>query len=490
MEQTTYSKTNVETIMQRLRGQKTPYASPKVQPIPPLLSSSSDTGELKTIVKILGTKLKEAYQALSERHDTIHSLEQVNKELSSTAEQMKESLLSKNLQLSASHTEVEEAKFTVEQLEKQLVDERAKKINPPPSPDLPLLREELLTLRSEQVTWQESRKRLESALEQERARGRSEASTSNSHLVRLAMTTKMLEEEIHSLKCERAATIRQFTQLKELNEETKKNLDGEKEKFRQKEEALAASTTTIQELIDTLEKQKKNLESLMREKEMAAEKEATLSSQISHLNSALSQEKASTSALSTSLKAANESFQSLSLQYEQERQLIHELEEKSALLLKEKETAESRVKEVEELLIAKLQSMSQLEEELGDALTRCDDLEHKVQTLEQHEKSLVEDLQKTITDRDTLREKAQELEQKLGQATTENEELKKKAELFERLKKSVAEASQHAHAILRTFGPGTKPSPAETTPCEPLLLPSKDGERSLVEEQFEQHELF
>jgi DNA repair exonuclease SbcCD ATPase subunit len=304
------------------------------------------------------------------------------------------------------------------------------------------------------------------------------------------MSTKQLEEETQSLRCERAATIRQFNQLRDLHEGTRKTLELEREKLQQKEEALAESATTIQGLIDTIEAQKKNLEILAAEKEISANQETDLLSQISQASASLVQEKATCDALSISLKAANDSFHSLSLQLEQERHVLHDMDERCSLLNKEKETAEARVREVEELLITKIQSISDLEEELGDAIARGDDMEHRVHVSEQRAEGLTDDLQTTKQERDSLHEKGLQLEQHLGRMTTENAELKKRTEIFERLKKGITEASFHAHAILRACDTGPKPLSARAFPGEELSVNPPEHERSLFEERFEQHELF
>ena len=168
---------------------------------------------------------------------------------------------------------------------------------------------------------------------------------------------------------------------------------------------------------------------------------------------------------------------------------MHEAQEKALLLQREKEASDIRVKEVEELLITKLQTISDLEEQLGEAVANGEDLEHRALSSEQNAENLTLELQKLSEARDELHEKTVTLEQRLSRTTTENAELKKRTESFDRLKKSISEASSHAHAILRTLDHGPKPSRSSFQPIDDQLI-APEQERSLFEEHFEQHELF
>ena len=489
MEQTTCCQTDVESIMRRLKGGNTPYTQPKPQ-LSPLPSTSSEVSELKTIVKTLGAKLKDAYQELADNNAALSSSEQIQHSLKQAIEQLKASLSSKTQEFETAENELQQRSLTIEQLERDLVNVRSKASTPLPSPDLANLRDELLAIRAEQLNWHEERKRLETLLEQEHHKGRSETSNTNGQLVRLAMGCKQLEEEIHSLKCERAATLRQFNQYKDLSEESQKALAAEREKGHEREEALASSTRTIQELLDTIEKNKTAINALNEAQEEAAHKEDSLLAEISLERASLAKEKAACEALSISLNAANESFHALSSQLEQERRLFHETDEKCMLFQKEKEAADTRVKEVEELLIIKLQTISDLEEQLGEAITQCDDTEHRAVNSEEGAARLAEDLHKMTEARDSLHDKGLKLEQQLGRTSAENAELKKRSEAFERMKKVIVEASSHAHAILRTLDGSTKPTPAISQLVEELSIHPQEQERSLFEERFEQHELF
>ncbi len=483
MEQITCCQSDVQSIMRRLRGAQTPYTPPKLQ-LPPSPIASSEDVEGQT----LRMKLKETSQELMTIKEVLAASEASQHDLQRTVEQLQAAMAAKERDLQSANDHVQQATIAIERLERDCADLRTR--HTAPAPDLALLREELLSLRAEQLSWQEERKRLEAALEQEHHRVRSDSSNANGQLVRLAMNCKQLEEEVHSLTCERAATLRQFNQLKEMNEQSEKALAAEREKRREREDALAASTTTIQELIDTIEKNKAVIATLKTEKEAAAQEESALRSQITIANANLAQEKATGESLSTSLKAANESFQALTAQLEQERRIFHETEEQCALLKKEREAADIRVKEVEELLIVKLQMISDLEEQLGEALTRCEDNEHRALTAEQHGECLSSDLEKMTKERDELHEKALQQEQQIARLGAENAELKKKMETFDRLKKRITDASSYAHALLRTLDLGPKPALAIPRAADDMLLPPQGQERSLFEERFEQHELF
>lgn len=487
MGQTACCQADVESIMRRLRGSQTPY-TPPAAPMP-TVSPSSEVAELKTIVKTMGARLKEAYQELTDAKEALLTSEQSQQRSQEAVTQLQASLTSKEQELASAGSRLAQTSLLLEKADHDLAALRSTK-SAAPSPDLALLREELLALRSEQLSWQEERKRLEAVLEHERQRGRSDTSNTNGQLVRLAMSCKQLEEEVHSLQCERAATLRQFNQIKELLDDSDKALAGEREKRQEREEALAASTKTIQELIDALEKSKTTVASLTEGKEAAQQLEAALRSQIAIETANLAQEKAGCEALATSLKAANDSFRALTSQLEQERRLFHETEERCMLSQKEKEAAEIRVKEVEELLIVKLQMISDLEERLGEALASCEDHEHRALTAEQHGETLAADLQKMTQARDALHEKTLAQEQQIGRLGAEQAELKKRTEAFERLKKSSADAVQHAHAIIRSFDTGPRPPLTIGAVSDDMASSAPSQERTLFEERFEQHELF
>lgn len=230
MEQTTYCQTDVQSIMQRLRGNGNPYTPPKAAPQAPQ-ASSSEINELKTIVKVLGAKLKDATQELSDSKAALISSEQSHQTLRDTIEQLESSLTAKNHDLAAAKNDHRQVQLTIEQLERDCIELRTKNAAPTPSPDLAFMREELLASRADLLKLQEERKQLGAALEHERQKGRSETSNTNGQLVRLAMNCKQLEEEVHSLTCERAATFRQFNQLKELMSASQKELSAEREKI-------------------------------------------------------------------------------------------------------------------------------------------------------------------------------------------------------------------------------------------------------------------
>jgi chromosome segregation ATPase len=297
------------------------------------------------------------------------------------------------------------------------------------------------------------------------------------------MNCKQLEEEVHSLKCERAATTRQFALIKELNEEAQKAIIIERDKVRSTQEALEISNRTVQESIGTIAEQKNQVQALLSQKEEGLRHEGELSAKITELNTALAKEKTAFEDLSIALKAAEESRTALHLQLEQERRSAQEAAQQAAMAMREKEAAEHRVKEVEELLIAKVQTMSDLEEQLGEAITDGEAFESRALCAEENVKGLTADLQKMTEGRDELHQRGLALEQQLAKASTENAELKKRSESFERLKKSVLEASSHAHAILKTFGSSPKSRPIAEDFAE-------EQERPLFEEHFEQHELF
>jgi chromosome segregation ATPase len=488
MDQTACCQPSVESIMRRLRGQGTPYTPPVIAhtpppAAPPVYKDTTEVEELKQAVKALGAKLKGTYDELATKEASLQASAQTNQELADSLQQLQAVLNAKEQELSKiasggrqTTTALQEAKAALAELQnKESV----------PLSELNALKEEIAALKSKEEGWQEEKRTLETFLERERQQRRSDGSNTNGQLVRLAMTCKQLEEETHSLQCERAATLRQFNQTKEQLEETLRTLSSEQQLKAAAETLVESGKRAIEELQHTIEAHVASIHTLTVEKDAAAQRESSYLSTISELNVAVAKGRASIEALNASLATAEESRTSLHLQLEQEKHTLKEAQESLTKALKEKEAADARVKEVEELLITKLQNITELEEQLGEALSSGEDFEHRALTAEENIKTLNEDLKKLTEARDELHEKSLKLEQQLGRSTTENTELKKRMETFERLKKSVAEASSHAHAILRTLGHGPKPQPSEE-----IVYKEPEPERSLFEEHFEQHELF
>ena len=480
MDQTVCCQPNIESIMRRLRGQGTPYTPPAAAYVPPpivCVGDNQEVEELKQAVRVLGAKLKSAYDDLAVKETELKANAQKGQE---AADSLQALLQTKEQELSKTSSSERQMAAALEEMKAALAEHQNKGDAPPL--DLSLLQEEIAAFKAKETAWQEEKKTLEAFLERERQRRSSETTNTNGQMVRLAMTCKQLEEETHSLQCERAATLRQFNQIKEQLEETTRTLASERDLKAAAEGLAESEKKTIQELKSVVDAHLVSIRDLSIEREAAAQRDTSYLSTISELNVAIAKGKANAEALSASLAVAEENRSALHIQLERERQSGTEARESSAKMLKEKDAAEARVKEVEEDLIIKLQTLTELEEQLGEALSRAEEFEHRALTAEKSVERLTAEVQKLGQDRDELHEKSLKLEQQLGRSTTENTELKRRTETFERLKKSVTEASSHAQAILRTLGHGPKIQQNEETYREP--------ERSLFEEHIEQHELF
>ena len=493
--------------MRRLRGQGTPYTPPATAyPTPPSVSNQ-EVEELKQAVRALGAKLKSTYDTLATKETEAQAKSQKNQELADSVQHIQTLLKAKEEELdrvvSSEHqtaTALLEAQTALKELDRVVSSERQtaaalleaqaaleeikSKREAPPS-DLTSLQDEVAALKARETEWQEEKRTLEAFLERERQRRSSDNSNTNGQMVRLAMACKQLEEEAHSLRCERAATLREFNQIKEQLEEALRTLSSERELKATAEGLIESDKQTIQELKAAIETHAASIHALTLEKEAAVQRDASYLSTISELNVTIAKGKANVEAVNASLTVAEENRAALHVQLEQERQSSTEAREAQSRALKEKEAAEARVREVEELLITKLQTIADQEEQLGEALSKGEDLEHRALTAEKDVERLTADVQKYTGERDGFHEKALKLEQQLGRRSTENAELKKRTETFDRLKKSIAEASSHAHAILRTLGHGPKLQPSEE-----LSYREPESERPLFEERFEQHELF
>ena len=357
MDQTACCQPDVESIMRRLRGQGTPYTPPPAAayvPPPVVSEDNQEIEELKQVVRALGAKLKATYQELAAKENELQVSIKKNQALADSLQQ--------------THTQLDAQRQAAPSPQETPV------VKEDHTEELASLRAEISSLQTKETEWQaketewqEEKKSLEAVLEKERQQRAAEGS--NAQLVRLAMSCKQLEGEAHSLRCERAATLRQFSQTKEQLEETLRSLASERE-LRIAAEGLADSCKqTIQELKRANEGHLASIRDLTAEKEAAAQRDASYLSSISELNVAIAKWKSNVEALNASLTVTEETRAALHLQLEQERRISAEMKDAQTKALKAKEIAESRIKEVEELLITKLKTITELEEQLGEALS-------------------------------------------------------------------------------------------------------------------------
>lgn len=410
--ETSMLQPDVETIMRRLKGDA--LAPTYRTPVTP-----SELDQLKTLVKTLGNRLKEAYADLSEKNETIS-----------------------RLQRDAHNSESEQSCA---------------------------LKEELEAYRQKESAWSAEKKLFEAALENEKRRSVTENSSNNSQLVRLSLTSRQLEEEIHALKCERAATLRQLTQQKELLERQEKELVSEKEGHKELAETIATQQKTIEKLLATLEHQKVTIKTL-------TESNETIEKQVS----LLTLEKSRADALSKELFAAQDQMKTLVSQLDGAKTTIAAAQEKTLEAHREKELSDIRVKEVEELLITKLETIAELEEELGTASSYAEDVQLQLNTAEQESDRLAKEVQQSNELNKALTEKLSKLEQQLTKTNAELVDARKRHEFFERLKKSSAEAAAHALSIVKLL---------ETAPKTQPIDELKGFEPSLFEERRTHHDL-
>ncbi len=394
---------DVETIMRRLRGDATSTPTYRT-PVTP-----SEADQLKAVVKTLETRLKEAHAELAE----------------------------KNERLSRREKETEET-----------LSNQSK-----------AWREELDAYRQKEKSWSDEQKRLE----QEKQRAVSDTSSNNTQLVRLSLTNRQLEEEINALTCERAATIRQLGQEKELVEQQRSELAREKEKATALAETAATKQMTIEKLLETIEHHKITAKTL-------TESNETLAQQVS----LLMQEKGRADTVTKELLAAQMQLTSLAAQLEAANSANTAAQEKAREALKEKEITDVRIKEVEELLIAKLEAIAELEEEIGTVSSQAEDLQLQLSTAEQEGDRLAKELQQSG-------ELNRGLTEKLTKLGAELTDARKRAEMCDRLKKSATEAVAHAHSIMNLL---------ELTPSRQPHCDAKGCEPSLFEEPRSAYDLF
>lgn len=459
-ETVTCSQSDVDVIMRRLRGE-TPSPPRNVCPLP-----TGEEDQLKQIVKTLGSKLKIAYQEIAEKDAIIaeHRAQTAkNDELSTELSRARNELM----QL---HATAKEAKERTEHLEREISGYTQA------SPNIDHIQEELTCLQQAQVRLSQEKKDLEQQLEQERLKNRTDSSSNNMQLVRLALRCKELEEEIHTLTCERSATTRQFLSTKELVASLEKQLEEARSHASSQETVVTELQAAVPELQRSIEQHKTSIDLLQQSLASKEETSAALRSQLSITEDMLTKSKQQEEAFSCQLISCREEISSLTTALEATSTSLCTQEKIAVEAVREREEALVRAKEVDDHLINRLQDITRLEDALGEATIRIDELEKALTSSEAQKAAVEERLLQTTEQLQHAQEMTTTLEEKYAALKTENLNLQQQSEALQRLKDKAKTAASHAVTICQIFD--LLPQTPQTYTPAPF------------EDRFEQHELF
>jgi len=473
--------------MRKLRGEEKLEPRKDVPRVSPAVDRREDE-DLKILVKTLGHKLKETNQQLQKKSELLASEERHRQTLLKKVESLQSSLSLKDDEIQRSKHDKQLSLSKCGKLEQEMVQLKAHASSCTPPEELSKIQRELLSYREKESKWKQEREKLEQSVEREKQRGRSDASSTNNQLIRLSMSCRQLEEEVHALKCEKAATLRQLTQLKSQLETTEKKLKEEQIKVEEFSTSSSTDIQKIQELSLTCVNHESTIKELSEKLETVSASLLSANEQIAHIEESLANEQLQVKTLSVSSEEAQRVAEEMKQKYDEAHAAREKAEETARYSKEDKETADIRVKEVEEHLIIKLQSITELEEALNETSSRAEELEYRISSSEKELDKSSKELKKAIEARDAALADALSFEQKLSKAEHEITSLKKRIAAFEHLQQSALEASAHASAISQLFTPPRKSSPAPQIEEEFTVLSSAPAEPS--KSSLEQHELF
>jgi len=467
MRQSAYSKEELENVMRRLRG-------------PAQSSADTEKEDLKKIVKTLGYKLKEAYQQLSLQQQEEKKEDQ--KGLWCHIEQLKEQLDRKQEEIDLlSHTKTK-MQLTCDMLHQEIEALKSRTLSREQMSELADLREEKILLAQTIQQMEREKEQLQRELSQ---RPQENTVVAQSEMIKLTVACQQFKDEISSLASERNALLQQVQQMKNSQnseyqslQQEYQSLQEDKERWKQEREQLEVDATKHQHMIRLMEQEKKGIE----------DRESVAQRQLLFFQEMLAEEKERSSVMERSLQPLQDRVRILEEQLGIAEKKSSEHESQFQLLVEEKETAVSQLREIEEHMITKLQQATELEEELETSVRRVELLESELKEL-QKEKEIVDgSLATKEEEHQALQQKTTQLESKFSTALGEVVGLRKRLEAFERLKRTEREAYAHAQAICRLLDGGPKipyisvQGLAEGVPVQESMAMPKD--------QLEQHELF
>jgi chromosome segregation ATPase len=480
------AKPDLEAIMRRLKGNKEPFRTPVAPQTVSISSNDETTNELKHIVKRLGEKLK---TVLVEK------------------QYLQNLLIEKEKEVASMQTLCDEKNEIIATLQKSQESSKQTSISPTQEEELSQLRraqtqwaagqeqlrqfaDELGQLRKDQSEWNNEREQLLNALQNERSTKQTPSQEHSAQVLRIAMTCRELEDEIHALTCERAATLRQYREQKEAHDHLKESTEKyllqiaaqetsllEKEKeIESKQHDYANLNTAYKDLQNQNSHDKTEIEDLRKRIDALQTLEIELNEKLHNTHK-------HTKSLHDDLKSKEEAF--LSLQ-EENSDLKASLES----ITDEKNKGAQRIQEVEEVLVLKLTLISELQEQIASLQAATTSLQENNASLNHALQQAFEQLNQLEAEHSTLLDTLANTKQQLQETEKNNASLIERTEKYECLLNTVRDAKEQATGLLKILENGKTPSVSVAKLVEELSTRPEEVSGILVEDRFEQHDLF
>ena len=480
------TKPDLEAIMRRLKGKKEPDPIQVAKPPVACISNDETTNELKRIAKTLGGKLKIVLEEklylqglLSQKEKEIASMQSLcieKDETISTLQKARESLR----QTSLIPTQEEELSQLRNTQNRWTADQDQYR----------QAEEELTQLRKAQSEWSDERERLLKELQNERSTKQDLGSEQSAQVLRIAMTCRQLEDEIHALTCERAATLRQYRELKESHE----HLEASLEKYLRQIATQEAELLKKENEISSLQTDHANLNAAYKdlqnhnicdklENENQRGQIETLQTLIAELKEELLNVTKHVDLLKEGLESKEEALRSLQGEYSTLRDALESTTD-------EKNKSLQHVQEVEEVLVLKLTLVSELQEQLASLHAATTSLQQTNDSLHHAMQQALDELKQLEAEHASLLDAHANTKQQLQEAEKNNANLIERTERHECLLNTVRDAKEQASGLLKILENGKTPSISVAKLVEELSIRPEDVSGILVEDRFEQHDLF
>ncbi len=480
------TKPDLEAIMRRLKGSKEPGPIQAAKPPVACISNDETTNELKRIAKMLGAKLKIVIEEklclqglLNQKEKEIASIQSLcieKDETISTLQKAHESLKQPSL-VPIQEEELSQLRDTQNRWTASQDQHRQAE-------------EELTQLRNAQSEWLDERALLLKELQNERSTKQNLGSEQSAQVLRIAMTCRQLEDEIHALTCERAATLRQYRELKEGHEHLEDSLEKCLRQIANQEAELLQNENEISSLqaahasLNTSYKdlQNHNMRDKLENENQRSQIE-TLQTLIAELKEGLLNLTKHADLLKEGLESKEEALQSLQGEYSSLRDALESTTD-------EKNKSLQHVQEVEEVLVLKLTLISELQEQLASLHAATTSLQQNNDSLHHAMQQALDELKQLEAEHASLLDAHANTKQQLQQAEKNNANLIERTERHECLLNTIRDAKEQASGLLKILENGKTPSISVAKLVEELSIRPEDVSGILVEDRFEQHDLF
>ena len=500
----TPSRPSLEEIMTRLKGSAKICSREKNYSFS---DTQEDTAELKQVISVLGNKLKTIMSENEYREKQFVSEKELYmKQLADLQTELHQSTSEKTALQDHFQKQNGEIIFLKKQLEKTdssglkaaLLDAQEKILHyekrvsdaeeSSQSATLELEKkiaqsmQALDTLQNSYETVLKEKETLENDLRMLFEKQKTGAIDTSANILHLAATCRKLEDEIHSLTCEKSATTKQIRSLKEQLS------------------TLLENETLLKDHIHEIETQYSLSKNLLQEKESSL---LILTEKLEKVEKSHQGSSSQLESLILLQKETEEKYLSLKKTHEQ---IFQELHEKNIELEKRKEEIDSlntlilqmqeenskttqRAEESEQVLAAKISLITELHEQIEFMKTLASNMNAHNELLLREKQDISFSLKTMEESFSALSKTHEEMRHLLEQKEEECHGLKEQLQKYEVFEKIVQEARSVVSSLTKTLHAPNSPVTVEKL-VEELHLRPKDSLGIYVGDQFEQNDLF